>query len=56
MREFADLFPRPERESLKRAFLKLIDLHERQREGISGVEWRTRPEGRERIRRWVEEL
>ena len=56
MREFAELFPRPERDSLKRAFLKLIELHERQREQISGVEWRTRPEGRERIRRWVEEL
>jgi predicted nucleotidyltransferase len=52
----ADLFPRPERESLKRALLTLIDLHERQREQIAGVEWRTRPEGRERIRRWVEEL
>ena len=56
MSEFADLFPRPERESLRRGLLKLIDLHERQREQVSGVEWRTRPEGRERIRRWIEEL
>jgi len=56
MREFAELFPRPERESLKRGLLKLIEVHETQRERISGVEWRTRPEGRERIRRWIEEL
>ena len=56
MREFAELFPQPERESLKRGLLKLIEVHESQRERISGVEWRTRPEGRERIRRWIEEL
>jgi hypothetical protein len=56
MREFAELFPRPERESLKRGLLTLIEVHKTQRERISGVEWRTRPEGRERIRRWIEEL
>jgi hypothetical protein len=56
VRELADLFPRPERESLKRALLKLIELHERQRAQVDGVEWPTLPEGRERIKRWVEEL
>jgi hypothetical protein len=56
VRELADLFPRPERESLKRALLKLIELHEGQREQIDGVEWPTLPEGRERIKRYVEEL
>lgn len=54
--EFADLFPRPERESLKRAFVKLIEVHERQRAQIDGVEWRTPGEGRERIARWIREL
>ena len=44
MREFADLFPRPERESLKRGLQKLIDLHEAQRarvEESSGQRRRT---------------
>lgn len=53
---FADLFPRPEREALKRGLLTLIDLHERQRAQIDWVEWRTSPKGRERIKRWVHEL
>jgi hypothetical protein len=53
---FADLFPRPEREALKRGLLTLIDLHERQRGQIDWVEWRTSPEGRERIKRCVDEL
>ena len=56
VRELADLFPRPERESLKRALLKLIELHEDQRAQVDGVEWPTLPEGRERIKRWVQEL
>ena len=56
MREFADLFPRPERASLKRAFRKLIALHEAQRAHIEGVQWRTSPEGRGRITKWIEEL
>jgi predicted nucleotidyltransferase len=55
MREFADLFPRPERASLKRGLLKLIEVHESQRLRID-LEWRTLPETRERIRRYVEEL
>lgn len=56
VRELADLFPRPERESLKHALLRLIGLHEEQRQQIDGVDWPTLPEGRERIKRWVEEL
>src|SRR6266498_2874850 len=52
---FADLFPRPERESLKRALLTLIEIHERQRAKLE-LEWRTSPEGRQKIRRWVEGL
>jgi hypothetical protein len=56
MREFADLFPRPERDSLKRGLLKLIELHEAQRARIDSVEWTTSPAGRERIRLLVEEL
>jgi predicted nucleotidyltransferase len=56
MSEFADLFPRPEHDSLKCAFRKLIDLHEGQRARIDWVEWRTSAEGREKIRRWIEEL
>lgn len=56
VREFADLFPRPERESLKLAILRLMDIHERQRAQVDWVEWKTLPETRERIRRWVEEL
>ena len=45
MREFADLFPRPERESLKRGLQRLIEVHEAQRAHIAGVEWRTSPGG-----------
>ena len=56
IREFGDLFPRPERESLKRALVKLIEIHERQRERVDGVKWPTLPEGRERIKRYVYEL
>ena len=56
MRDLADLFPRPEHESLKRAFVKLIALHEAQRARIEGVEWRTPAEGRRRITSWIEEL
>lgn len=56
MAELADLFPRPEREALKRGLQKLIELHERQRPQIDWVEWRTPAEGRERIARWVDEL
>jgi predicted nucleotidyltransferase len=56
VREFADLFPRPDHDSLKRALLKLIELHEQQRAQVEGVEWPTLPDGRERIKRWVEEL
>jgi hypothetical protein len=56
MREFADLFPRPERESLRRGLQKLIELHEAQRARIDGVKWRTSEQGRERIRESVEEL
>jgi len=59
MELFADLFPRPERESLKRALLALLGIHERQRleaEERHVLEWRTSPAARERLRRWVEEL
>jgi hypothetical protein len=52
---FADLFPRPERASLRRALLKLIDLHERQRSNVD-AEWRTSDEARTRIRAMVEAL
>ena len=56
---FADLFPRPEPASLRCALLSLPDLHERQRAEVERreqIEWRTTPEARERIRRWVEQL
>jgi hypothetical protein len=56
---FADLFPRPERKSLKRALVALLEIHESQRleaEARHGLEWRTSREARERLRRWVEEL
>jgi predicted nucleotidyltransferase len=56
VREFAELFPRPEREPLKRAILTLIEIHERQRAEIDWLEWKTSPHTRERIKRWVEEL
>lgn len=56
---FADLFPRPERESLKRALVRLLELHEDQRAEVDEqlqIEWRTLPETRERMRAWVEGL
>jgi hypothetical protein len=59
MNRFADLFPRPERESQKRALRVLIENHDRQRaevDSLLGIDWRTSPEGRERIRRLVEAL
>jgi Nucleotidyltransferase domain len=54
-RDLAELFPRPERESLKRALLKLIALHDRQRAQLD-LPWRTSDEARSRIRAWVEQL
>jgi hypothetical protein len=59
MNRFADLFPRPARESQKQALRVLIEIHDRQREevdGSLGIEWRTSPKGRERIRMLVEAL
>jgi predicted nucleotidyltransferase len=59
MARFADMFPRPERESLKRGLLTLHEIHERQRQEVERsleLDWRTTPEARERIRRWVDEL
>jgi predicted nucleotidyltransferase len=56
---FADLFPRPARESQKRALSLLIEIHDRQREEIErslGITWRTSSEGRELIRKLVESL
>lgn len=56
---FADLFPRPERESLKNALRVLIEIHDRQRaevDGLLGIEWRSSPAGRERIRELVEAI
>jgi hypothetical protein len=52
---FADLFPRPERGSLKRGLERVLEIHEEQRARLD-VDWRTLPETRERIRRWVAEL
>jgi predicted nucleotidyltransferase len=54
-RELAELFPRPERADLKRALLRLVDLHDRQRAQLE-LPWRTSEDGRRRIRRWVQEL
>ena len=53
--ELAELFPRPEHASLKRALQKLIAIHDRQRAQLD-LPWRTSDEARERIRRWVAEL
>lgn len=56
---FADLFPRPTRESLKQALRVLIEIHDQQREQIDGslrIGWRTTSEGRARIRQLVEAL
>jgi Nucleotidyltransferase domain len=55
LERFAEMFPRPERESLKRALQRVLELHDEQRAQLD-VEWRTIPETRERIRRWVAEL
>jgi Nucleotidyltransferase domain len=52
---FADLFPRPERASLKRALQRVLELQDEQRAQLD-VGWTTLPETRERIRRWVDEL
>ena len=52
---FADLFPRPERASLKRALSYLIELHERQRAQVD-AEWRTSEAARRRIRAMVAAL
>jgi predicted nucleotidyltransferase len=57
--QFGDLFPKPEPGSLKRALLRLLEIHERQRQEVESrlaIEWRTTLEARDRIRRWVEEL
>jgi hypothetical protein len=53
--ELAQLFPAPDRAGLKRALLKLIDLHDRQRAQLD-FPWRTTESARERIRRWVTEI
>ena len=59
MRRFADLFPRPERESQKQALRALIEIHDGQREqveGSLGVAWRTSADGRGRIRELADSL
>jgi hypothetical protein len=53
--ELGELFPRPERKSLKKALLKLIAIHDRQRAQLE-LPWRTSDEAREQIRRWAEDL
>jgi hypothetical protein len=53
--DLAQLFPAPDCADLKRALLKLIDLHEWQRAQLN-LRWRTTETARERIRRWVTEL
>jgi hypothetical protein len=53
--ELAGLFPAPDRDDLRRALLKLIELHDRQRAQLD-LPWRTSERARRRIRRWVEEL
>src|SRR4051794_19310969 len=53
--ELGDLFPRPERESLKNALQKLIAIHDRQRSQLD-LPWRTSDAAREQIRRWLDEL
>jgi hypothetical protein len=59
MHRFADLFPRPTRESLKQALRVLIEIHDQQREEVDDslrTGWRTAPEARERIRQLVDGL
>ena len=53
--DLAETFATPDLASLKRALLKLIDLHERQRSSIQ-AEWRTSDETMRRIRAMVEAL
>jgi predicted nucleotidyltransferase len=53
--ELGELFPRPERASLKNALVKLIAIHDRQRSQLD-LCWRTSDAAREQIRRWVDEL
>jgi Nucleotidyltransferase domain len=53
--DLAETFPRPDRPALKRALLRLIDLHEHQRESIDAA-WRTTDVARARIRAMVEAL
>ncbi|HEY3003158.1 MAG TPA: nucleotidyltransferase domain-containing protein [Kribbellaceae bacterium] len=53
--ELAQLFPTPDRADLRRAMLKLIELHDRQRAQLD-LPWRTTEPARDRIRHWVAEL
>jgi len=53
--DLAETFSRPERQELKRALLRLIELHELQRAGID-ADWRTTDAARTRIRAMVEAL
>ena len=53
--ELAETFPRPERQELRRALLKLIELHERQRATIE-ADWRTSDAARRQIQAMVERL
>lgn len=53
--DLAQLFPAPNRADLKRALLKLIDLHDSQRARLN-LPWRTTETARNRIRHWVTQL
>jgi predicted nucleotidyltransferase len=53
--ELAETFPAPDRKSLKRALLKLIELHERQRTNVE-ADWRTSDDARRRIHAMVDAL
>lgn len=53
--ELAQLFPTPDRADLKRALLKLIELHDHLRAQLD-LPWRTTEPARERIRHWVTAL
>jgi hypothetical protein len=53
--ELVELFPDPDRESLKRALLTLLDVHDRQR-ALLDLPWRTTEAARVRIRGLVESL
>ena len=50
--ELAETFPRPERQELRRALLKLIELHERQRATID-ADWQTTDAARRQIQTMV---